>query len=202
MGKKHKLANINYRKIYESYYGKIPKGHHIHHIDGDPFNNDISNLKCVSAEEHSEIHKNEFTKWASIGGKIGGSLARDLKIGIHGATKNQKTMWAKNASKYVDRKKLSMSLKEGYESGKIVHWTKRYSKEEVSKKISEGDPGKSKRGKTAWNKGIVMVLKDKELANKRKSEAAKNKKRVQCPHCDRVIDISNINKHIVSKHKT
>ena len=111
-------------------------------------------------------------------------------------------MWAKNASKYVDRKKLSMSLKEGYESGKIVHWTKRYSKEEVSKKISEGYPGKSKRGKTAWNKGIVMVLKDKELANKRKSEAAKNKKRVQCPHCDRVIDISNINKHIVSKHKT
>jgi hypothetical protein len=202
MGKRHKLANINYRKIYESYYGKIPKEHHIHHIDGDPFNNDISNLKCVSAEEHSEIHKNEFTKWASIGGKIGGNLTRDLKIGIHGATKNQKTMWAKNASKCVDRKKLSMSLKEGYETGKIVHWTKRYSKEEVSKKISEGDPGKSTRGKAAWNRGKTMILKDKKLTNKRKSEAAKNKKRVQCPHCDRVIDISNINKHIISKHKT
>jgi hypothetical protein len=47
-----------------------------------------------------------------------------------------------------------------------------------------------------------MVLKDKELTNKRKSEAAKNKKRVKCPNCDRVIDISNIKKHITYKHKT
>jgi hypothetical protein len=202
MGKRHKLANINYRKIYENHYGKIPKGYHIHHIDGNPFNNHISNLECISAEDHAKIHKNEFTKWASIGGKIGGDLCVKMKIGIHGVTKEQKTMWAKNASKCVDRKKLSMSLKEGYETGKIVHWTKRYSKEEVSKKISEGDPGKSTRGKAAWNRGKTMVLKDKELANKRKSEAAKNKKKVKCPNCDRVIDVSNIKKHITCKHKT
>jgi hypothetical protein len=202
MSKKHKLAKINYRKIYENHHGKIPKGYHIHHIDGNPFNNNISNLECISAENHAKIHKNEFTKWASIGGKIGGDLCVKMKKGIHGVTKEQKTIWAKYASKCVDRKKLSISLKEGYKIGKIVHWTKRYSKEEVSKKISEGDPGKSKRGTVAWNRGKTMVLKDKELTNKRKSEAAKNKKRVKCPNCDRVIDISNIKKHITYKHKT
>jgi len=200
MSNNHKKSKVNYRKIYENHYGKIPNGYHIHHIDGNPFNNDISNLKCVSAEEHSEIHKDEFTKWASIGGKIGGDLTRDLKLGFHGGTKEQKSEWAKTATKNVDRKKHSRIMKDGYKTGKIVHWTKLYTSDEVSKKISEGDPGKSMRGKTPWNKCKSMILKDKELTNKRKSDAAKNKKRVNCPHCDRVIDISNIQKHIFSKH--
>ena len=51
----------NYRKIYESFYGKIPiddKGrpYEIHHIDGNHNNNSIENLKCVSIEEHYLIH--------------------------------------------------------------------------------------------------------------------------------------------------
>jgi hypothetical protein len=50
-----------YRKIYEMNYGPIPKDKHgrtyeIHHIDGDHNNNNISNLKCVSIEEHYAIH--------------------------------------------------------------------------------------------------------------------------------------------------
>ena len=52
---------INYRKIYEQHYGKIPKdengrSYQIHHIDGNRENNDISNLKCVSIKEHYDIH--------------------------------------------------------------------------------------------------------------------------------------------------
>jgi len=51
----------NYRKIYESNYGPIPKDHlgrsyEIHHIDGNHQNNDISNLKLVTIEEHYQIH--------------------------------------------------------------------------------------------------------------------------------------------------
>jgi len=51
----------NHRAIYESYYGQIPKdflgrSHEIHHIDGNHFNNDINNLKCVSVNEHFDIH--------------------------------------------------------------------------------------------------------------------------------------------------
>jgi hypothetical protein len=50
-----------HRKIYESYYGPIPKDQfgrsmEIHHIDGDHNNNDINNLKLVSIEEHYQIH--------------------------------------------------------------------------------------------------------------------------------------------------
>jgi len=37
------MAN-NYRKIYEQHHGiKIPKGYHIHHIDGNHNNNEILN---------------------------------------------------------------------------------------------------------------------------------------------------------------
>ena len=51
----------NYRKIYEDHYGKTPKdkdgrSYQIHHIDGNRDNNDISNLKCVSIQEHYDIH--------------------------------------------------------------------------------------------------------------------------------------------------
>lgn len=45
-----------YRQIYEQSFGPIPKGHHIHHIDGNHSNNNIENLQCVSAQEHYNIH--------------------------------------------------------------------------------------------------------------------------------------------------
>ena len=50
-----------YRKIYESHNGPIPKedngrSYEIHHIDGNHFNNDPSNLKAVSIQEHYDIH--------------------------------------------------------------------------------------------------------------------------------------------------
>ena len=31
--------------------------HHTHHVDGDPLNNDISNLKIVTIREHINIHR-------------------------------------------------------------------------------------------------------------------------------------------------
>ena len=51
----------DYRKIYESFYGPIPKdennrSYEIHHVDGNRNNNDISNLICVSIQEHYNIH--------------------------------------------------------------------------------------------------------------------------------------------------
>jgi hypothetical protein len=50
-----------YRKIYEQHYGPIPKDPNgrsmdIHHIDGNHSNNDISNLKLVTVQEHYDIH--------------------------------------------------------------------------------------------------------------------------------------------------
>lgn len=47
-----------YQAIYETYYNcKVPKGYIIHHIDGNPLNNSLSNLKLLSDPEHKRIHR-------------------------------------------------------------------------------------------------------------------------------------------------
>ena len=50
-----------YRHIYKGYYGSIPvdeegRSFEIHHIDGNHNNDDISNLKCLSIQDHYDIH--------------------------------------------------------------------------------------------------------------------------------------------------
>ena len=51
-----------YRKIYENHYGTIPtdpttrRRYDIHHIDSNHSNNDPTNLKAVSLQEHYDIH--------------------------------------------------------------------------------------------------------------------------------------------------
>ena len=51
----------NYRKVYESHFGKIPKdefGRHydIHHLDGNHSNISPDNLRAVTIKEHYDIH--------------------------------------------------------------------------------------------------------------------------------------------------
>lgn len=58
-----------HRKIYEQHFGPIPKdsngrSYEIHHIDGNHSNNDPSNLKCVTIQEHYDIHHSQGD-WAA-----------------------------------------------------------------------------------------------------------------------------------------
>lgn len=52
---------MHYRKIFEQYYGEIPKdndgrSYDIHHIDGNHKNDFPENLKAVTIQEHYDIH--------------------------------------------------------------------------------------------------------------------------------------------------
>jgi ribosomal protein L37AE/L43A len=54
-------GTTHYRAIYENHYGPIPveengRTYHIHHLDGNHSNNDPSNLKAVTIQEHYDIH--------------------------------------------------------------------------------------------------------------------------------------------------
>jgi HNH endonuclease len=51
----------NHRQIYESHFGPIPKdssgrSFEIHHIDGNPLNNNITNLIALSIKDHYDVH--------------------------------------------------------------------------------------------------------------------------------------------------
>lgn len=45
-----------HRVIFESFYGPIPKGCVIHHIDGDKTNNCILNLQLLTRADHNRQH--------------------------------------------------------------------------------------------------------------------------------------------------
>jgi len=57
MAEKSKRNGSRAREIYTEQRGRIPGGRMIHHIDGNPGNDDISNLACVSTKEHGKLHK-------------------------------------------------------------------------------------------------------------------------------------------------
>src|SRR5947208_1692896 len=74
-GKKYRLSGSYYRSdnwgkrkpnlhraIWEHYNKrKIPDGYHVHHKDGNSFNNDISNLELIFGFEHLSEHAKQ--KW-------------------------------------------------------------------------------------------------------------------------------------------
>ena len=45
-----------HRYVYICEKGEIPEGYHIHHIDFNKDNNDISNLEALSAYDHLKLH--------------------------------------------------------------------------------------------------------------------------------------------------
>lgn len=51
-----------HRAVWEYHNCPIPEGYHVHHIDHDKNNNDITNLRLMSAEEHRKTHGLELTE--------------------------------------------------------------------------------------------------------------------------------------------
>ena len=45
-----------HRQIYKDEVGEIPEGFCIHHKDHNTFNNDVSNLECMSAADRARKH--------------------------------------------------------------------------------------------------------------------------------------------------
>ena len=46
-----------HRAIWEKANGPIPKGWNIHHTDGNPLNNDLANLECLTVTQHRRRHR-------------------------------------------------------------------------------------------------------------------------------------------------
>ena len=55
------IPNRVHRLVYEYFIGNIPKGYHIHHIDGNKQNNCIDNLECISPSDHNKKHHKDNT---------------------------------------------------------------------------------------------------------------------------------------------
>lgn len=63
---------MNYRKFYKEFYGiEFTNNFVIHHINGDRYNNDISNLILLPRKLHTQYHRClNFLKVPKIGSTI------------------------------------------------------------------------------------------------------------------------------------
>lgn len=48
------------RYLWQKHYGDIPKGMVIYHLDGDPLNNDLSNLKLISRATLARLNQKKY----------------------------------------------------------------------------------------------------------------------------------------------
>jgi hypothetical protein len=72
-------SKLLHRLIFEKYYGTIPAGYQIHHINGIKTDNRIENLQCLSVKEHSSLHNSgESNYWSGTKGPWYGKKRPDV----------------------------------------------------------------------------------------------------------------------------
>lgn len=143
----------NYRKIYENYHDvKIPRGMHIHHIDGNRENNNPLNLQMVTPEEHWNLHltqgdivalRGKFIQGASEAGKLGGPIGGRANKGKKHSkeTKEKMSKW-QIGRKFSEATKKKMSESRPDISGKNNPFYGKQHSEETKQKISQSKLGK------------------------------------------------------------
>lgn len=58
-GKRAKGIGLLHQEVWKAAHGPIPDGCDIHHRDGDPLNNAVDNLECLTKKEHAQRHAPE-----------------------------------------------------------------------------------------------------------------------------------------------
>jgi len=68
-----------HRKLWIKFYGSIPSGMIIHHINGNKKDNRLENLECISRKEHRKKHKKDY-EFLNLG-QYGFQKGNKLNIG-------------------------------------------------------------------------------------------------------------------------
>ena len=65
-----------HRVVYEYFYGEIPKGHSVHHADGNRSNNQPENLILLHRSQHIRTHNSEPKRKEMAGQAIKRAIAK------------------------------------------------------------------------------------------------------------------------------
>lgn len=168
-----------HRQIWKKHFGEIPKdeygvSYEIHHIDGNNKNNSTDNLKCISLQEHFNIHYNQNDWYAcklimqklSIPGNIRADVLRNA------GRKTSKALTGKRKPGHGDKMRNAITGKRR--------------------------PDQSIRLKGRKRPDISKALKGRKLnidtIEKRKITLA-NRPVIICPHCDKKGKGSNMTRY-------
>ena len=111
-----------HRAVWEYHNGYIPEGYHVHHVDGDRSNNDISNLILMRADEHLSEHMSTKERKA----KSREDIAKAIKCAPvwHGSDEGR-TWHSEHARKYWANAPLNEYIctycGKSYCSRKVIH---------------------------------------------------------------------------------
>ena len=85
-----KIRILN-RDVWIAHYGAIPKGYDIHHKDENKYNNDISNLQCITRSEHTKLHHKlgSISHTSSNGVKLDALARNRIWKKLHPKTREQ-----------------------------------------------------------------------------------------------------------------
>jgi len=126
---------VNYRKIYQDHYGTIPvdndgRTYEIHHIDGNINNNDPSNLKAVSIQEHYDIHYSQGDWQACL--LISTRLDIDPKILSEIARKNTKQRVDNGSHPWLGGDLQRRRVEEGTHPWQDKEWHRKIEREKIA----------------------------------------------------------------------
>lgn len=148
---------LEHREIALTKFGNIPKGYHVDHIDGNPFNNEIDNLQLLSPEEHAKktftgvVQKIQSVKKRMVGWKSwANSEVGKKKISENGSTRSS-NFWN---SMTEEERKIFVKNRQEKTKEKYSNWWNGLS-EEV--KRNWGKKGRE----TRWNHKVLSIEKYK-----------------------------------------
>ena len=150
---------MHYRKIWEKHNGPIPRddkgrSYEIHHLNGDRNDNRLSNLTCISAEEHYKIHLEQGDYGAAF--RIAQRLEVDPDVKSKLMTESNKQRVLKGDHPFLDpevKQKAQKSVQE-----RVKNNTQGFQNKEVVKKAIKAKKEKytheelSHQVKTGWEK--------------------------------------------------
>ena len=183
--------NSNYRKIYESHYGPIPKDsdgrtYDIHHIDGDRTNNHLSNLIAVSIKDHYDIHhlQNEFGACLRIAQRMDLTPAEISAIARKNGLSNKGSKRTAETKSKMRLKKLGIKQIEKQKA----HLYNRVVTEESRIKSRQSNLGQTRSEQTCNNIRNAVNL---ALTNGSHPSQIK----CSCLNCKRTVSITNLKQH-------
>lgn len=100
---RQKGADYLHREIWKAAHGEIPEGHHVHHRDGNPLNNDIDNLVCISPKQHIAEH---WTEERAVANREWAAKIRPLTKAWHGSPEGRE--WHRRQARESYKKRQSL----------------------------------------------------------------------------------------------
>ena len=115
--------------LWEKHYGKVPKGYHVHHKDGDKTNNSIDNLELLTAYQHLHYHAQDPAAIATKRRSI--EVARVAASEWHGSEAGRewhKKHWQETTKPLIDKRVTLICTVCGkeYEASAICAYRSKY----------------------------------------------------------------------------